>query len=167
MTGWQVRTELSHTKKDCPALVSQWKLNLLINSLDNFNASSKSKPYTFHKHIVINFDSTRWRCLISAYYTVRLDRELVVQFMYFSDFVMTGWYHETQHTSSCCYTTFLILSWRAPALTDYFKGFGKDSLSNIHYRFFLQSLHLHHSLASHSVPKTTPKVKKDALTVFF
>lgn len=51
-------------------------------------------------------------------------------------------------------------------MTDYFKRFGKDSLSNLHYRFFLQSLHLHHSLDSHSVPKTTPKVKKDALTGF-
>lgn len=100
MTGWQARTEPSHTQKDCPVLVSQGKPHLLINSLDNFNVSSKSKLYTYHKHILINFDSTRWRCLISAYCTVSLDRELTVQFVYFSDFVMTGWYHQTQKHST-------------------------------------------------------------------
>lgn len=54
--------------------------------------------------------------------------------------------------------TLVIPSCKAPILTDCFKGSGKDPLSNLHYMFLLQSLHLHHSLASHSVPIPTPKV---------
>lgn len=66
--------------------------------------------------------------------------------------------HETQTQVPGVTLLFLVSLVRAPVLTDCFKGSGKDLLSNLHYRFLFQSLHLHDSLASHPVPITTPKV---------
>lgn len=67
---------------------------------------------------------------------------------------------QAQYTSTWCYTTFLTPSCKALVLTDCFKGSGKDLLSNLHYRFLFQSLHLHDSLAFHPVPITTLKVSE-------
>lgn len=134
MTDWQVRTELP-CKKGLSRLVSQWKLNLFINSLDNFNVHSKSKPYTHCKGILTNFDCTKWQYLLSAYYSTRLDRELMVQFLYFADCMITNWYHKLQkHNKRAAHVLlfFLSLPFRAPVLTACFKGSGKDPLPYLH-----------------------------------
>lgn len=70
-----------------------------MNSMDNFNMHSKSKPYTHCKCTLINFDCTRWQYVLSAYHSVRLDRELTVHFLYFSNCMFTDWYHKLQKRS--------------------------------------------------------------------
>lgn len=112
--------------------ISQWELNLLISSLDNFNVHSKSKPYTHCKGILTNFDYTKWQHLLSAYYSTRLDS------WYRSCTLLIAW-SKTGITNCRSITKeqpmlhcFSYSLFQAPVLTACFKGSGKDPLPYLH-----------------------------------
>lgn len=110
--------------------------------------------YTINKFLLIL--TAQYDCLISGHCTERFVREFLVQYVHFSDWSQAAaWNTNTVHKYLVLH--YFFPSCRAPFLTDCFKGSDKDLLSNLHYRFLVQSLYLHDSLASHPVPITTSK----------